>query len=61
MDSSEWFDTTPLINKSRVITASDARVWVQNYAQLLALAHQSISRNLGGVPTMLYVPLDRSV
>ena len=29
------------------------------YAQMLRMAHASIARNAGSLPTMLYVPLDR--
>ena len=39
---------SPLVNTSRAISPTDARIWVQNYAQLLALAHQCIARNLAG-------------
>ena len=51
--SSEWFDVSPLVNTSRAITPADARVWVQIYAQLLALTHQSIARNLAGTLQIL--------
>lgn len=58
-DSSEWFDVTPAINKSQVISPTDARTWVQDYAQLLALSHAAIQRNLASKPSMLYACIDR--
>lgn len=53
--SSVWFDMSPVVDVQRKITPGDARVWVTKYARLLRLAHDSVARNLAGLPAMLYV------
>ncbi|CAF0884412.1 unnamed protein product [Didymodactylos carnosus] len=61
VDQSPYYDPTPYSNNVNhsIVNTSDGHAWVARYVNLFTTAHQTLALVRQGVPTMMYVSVDR--
>ena len=59
VQSSQWFDLSPYVDVTQVVSSQGQQLWVQRYADLMTATAQAVAATGQTASTLIYASLDR--